>query len=126
MGVLCVNASGVPTWPDAAPQVEFYGPSGKIAALARSVPALERSFTTGMFQSGLFVNEMFPTGPMRLVFRWQISGVFLAKADTFEVIAGGNPHGYVLALDSYVSPQGQFLVQQLSSGRIRAGQNPRL
>jgi hypothetical protein len=126
IGVQCYNSSGVPAWPDAAPQVSFYGSSGKIGGLARSLPALERSFTVGLFQNGFFLDNQGPVGIIRIVYRWSIGSFFASAVDIIEVIPGGDPRGYVLALDTYYAPQAQFLVQQLSSGKIRAGQNPRL
>lgn len=126
LGVLTTNAAGVPTWPDAAPQVDFYGAAGKIASLARSLPALERAFTTGLFQGELFLDNQAPVGLVRVVYRWTVGSFAGSVVDSFEVIQGGDSKGYVLALDDFSRPQADFLIQELSSGRLRAGKNPRL
>jgi hypothetical protein len=126
LGVLTFNAAGVPTWPDQAPQVDFYGSAGKIASLGRSLPALERAFNTGTFQGELFLDNQAPIGLMKVVYRWTVGSFFGSVVDVFEVIPGGDSKGYVLALDDFSRPQADFLIQELSSGRLRAGRNPRL
>jgi hypothetical protein len=134
LSVLCTDHTGKPTDPDACPQLEIYGPTGKVAggwpgALnggGQRMPILDPNATTGFFQSLVFLGSMFSVGQYTATSRWTVGSFNGLQCDTFEIVPGGSDKGNVVALDWYPRPQASFLFHQLDSGRIRPGRNPRL
>lgn len=128
LAVLTTNGSGVPVAPDSCPSVEIYGPSGKVQdwiPRGKQIPVMDRFATTGFFQGKIFLGSMFTTGLCTVAYRWTSGAYHGQSIDTFEILPGGSDRGHVIALDWYHCPQADFLIQQLDSGRIRAGRNPR-
>lgn len=124
--VLCVDASGIPTDPDAAPTADIFGPSGVVAH--RQLPVQEPAATVGFFQGFVFLSELYPAGRYTVELRWTTgSGAFFgASSAILEVVPGGDPSGQILAMSYYHQPQADYYVQERSSGRIYKGQNPRV
>ncbi len=134
LSVLCTDSSSVPTDPDACPQLDIYGPSGKVtgwipgglAGGGVNIPILDPDATTGLFQAKVFLGSMFSAGAYTTTARWTSGSFHGLQEDSFEVLPGGSDRGNVIAMDWYPRPHADFLVHQLDSGRIRAGRNPRL
>ncbi len=125
LGVLCVDANGVAVAPTDAPWMEVYA-STEDVIVAKRIPPLERGVVTGLFQYGLFLSSLFTEGTYTVKYNWISGGVSYAELDTFEVMPGGNAGGAVISLYFYERPGARFLVQQLDSGRLVRGRNPRV
>ena len=118
----CVNASGVPTVPDAAPTLEVWSSSAKVQSLL--IPVIDRYQVTGLFTYTLFLDQSYAAGGYRAVFSWR-SGTFRGlTVDHIEVLAGGDGRGAVIAMHYYLRPHARFLVQELNSGLLIKGRNP--
>lgn len=124
LGVLCLDASDTPTAPDAAPLLEIF--SGTAKVLAKTIPALDRFGTTGLFQIQQFLDERFAAGQYKAIYRWDIGSYEGMAEDTFEVVAGGNADGQIIAMHYYKRPHADFIVSQLNSGKLVKGRNPRI
>lgn len=123
--LVCRNGSGVPVDPDAAPTADVYSGQTLIAAQLL-VPVLDAAATLGLFAGFLYLGDLYPPGTYSILLRWQAGGHQGAQLLTFEVAAGGDPSGQVLAMTYYHQPQADFLVQQRSAGRVYQGKNPRV
>lgn len=125
IGVLCVDAAGLPAAPDGVPVVTVYDGSGRVVGGVR-LPVVEPSAAPAYFAGTLFLNSSYPAGEYAVVYRWKISGVNNSQADHFEVIPGGNADGAVAGLYRYDRPHANHLVNKRRSGKIYRGRNPRL
>lgn len=126
LGVLCVNASGTPIAPTEAPLLEVYSDAAASPVVVKRIPPLERAAVTGLFQYPLFLGGAFSAGHHTAVYRWRNGGTQFHSSDTFQVIAGGHEDGAVISLFWYEQPGSRFLVQQLDSGKLVRGRNPRV
>lgn len=125
LGVLCLNAADTPTAPDRAPTMKVWDAAGtRVADLA--IPALDRYAVTGLFRHRLFLDGRFAAGRYTVTYHWNAGSFVGLDADTFEIAAGGHADGSVVAMTWYHRPQAEFIVQQLNSGAIVKGRNPRL
>lgn len=125
LGVLCLNSSGVPVFPDACPSLDLYGPGGKKIS-GRALPVLDRLATTGLFAGSVYLDETYTVGDYTVVYRWDVSGVRGSAMDSFRIVAGGDGSGQVIALFDYERPQADHLIQQRTGGSIYKGRNPRV
>lgn len=122
--LLCRNSSGVPADPDACPKVDVYSASGKVVS-GRSIPILDPAGTTGLFGGRIYLDGTFSAGEHLVVYRYDSGGTRRQEVDHFEVVAGGDSSGQVIALFNYERPHANHLVQQRTSGRLYKGKNPR-
>lgn len=122
--VLCLNGSQVPADPDACPLVDLRSASGKPVS-GEGLPVLDKHATTGLFGSGLYLDEAFSEGAYSVQFTWLVGGTLYSSLARFQVAPGGGASGQVIAMCSYERPHARFLVQQRTSGRIYKGRNPR-
>ena len=125
LSLLTVNASGTPTWPDAAPIVQVWDETG-VQVYSGSVPVTDRYGVTGLFQAKVFLGGPFAVGRYRADFTYLLSGDAFTSSQTFEVVAGGDAAGAVQSLTWFHQPHGEFVVQQLSGGSVQRGRNPRV
>jgi hypothetical protein len=135
LGVLTTDAAGVPVFPDACPQLEIYGPAGKVAGgwtpgglggSGSPVPVQDRFGTTGLFGINLLLGSLFSPGLYQATYRWT-SGAHRGLAlDTFEVLPGSSARGTPISMYFHDQPQANYLVRQLDSGRLVANRNPRV
>lgn len=125
LGVLTVNASGAPSFPTTAPHMDVFSGSAKVVS-GKLLPVVDRGGQTGYFHYPLYLGPQFAAGRYSVVYRYLV-GTYLGQVeDTFEVIAGGDDEGEVLAMHWFERPQADFVVQQLSSGKLVRGRNPRI
>lgn len=125
LGLLTTDANGTPVWPDLCPQAKVWDASGALT-WSGQLPVLDRYGTTGFFQYNLFLQAPFAAGLYRVDYTYAVSGTPYLAAGELEVVAGGNGLGAVQSLHWYHQPHGEFLVQQLSSGGVQRGRNPRV
>lgn len=120
---LCVNAQLVASFPTTAPELDVFGPLGKIYS-GLLMPVRDRSRATGLFYRQVLLNARFSTGKHQAVIRYQIGSYEGQVNHTFDIIAGGDDEGAVIAMHWYERPNGAFIVRQLDSGKIVKGRNP--
>jgi hypothetical protein len=123
--VLCVDGNGAPVAPTNAPMMEVYDSAGN-QITGKRIPPLEQAVVTGLFQYNLFLGALFSAGTYTVVYRWVSGGNHYGEMDTFEIIPGGHADGSVISLYFYERPGARFLVQQLDSGKLVQGKNPRV
>lgn len=124
--ILCHDANGVPLAPDAAPRVSVHGGQSNVFIAAFDAPPLDRPNAPGLFQMVLHLGGRFPVGYYEAFYTYSVGlgSNNPVEHDSFQVVAGGDPRGAVLALYALNKPHAQFLIQQCDSGKILKGSNP--
>lgn len=121
-----VDGGDRPVEPDAAPVATIRDPDGAPVA-AVPLPRLGRDPT--VFGMNYFLGLRFATlGTYSVAYAWDYgegtaSG---AAADAFELIAGGDSGGAVIAMSHIDRPEAGYVVAQLASGKLVQGRDPRL
>lgn len=128
LAVACVDKEGVPTAPDLAPTAKIFIDDGTLQATV-SLPAVHADINSaGAFQ-GLFkiryLEGGLATDKYYVAYRYYLSGVpYQTETDSFELVAGGNSAGTVIAL-AHTPQHGQSVVQyDTEDGNIYLGRNP--
>lgn len=124
LGVLTVNADGTPTLPTTAPHMDIFSSSAKVLE-GKLIPIIDRGGQTGYFQYPLFLGPLFAAGRYSVIYRYLVGSYLGQVEDVFEVLAGDD-EGAVIAMYWYERPHAAFVVQQLDSGLLVRGRNPRL
>jgi len=119
------GAPGKPELSDDVPVADLFTAAGALV-LSKRLPIVDRFGVTGWFLLPVFLDETFEEGNYLVNVHWADDGDARAKTYRFEIVPGGDTDGAVVAMHAYDRPHGKFLVQQLDSGRIVAGRNPRL
>lgn len=121
----CVNGSGTPTVPDDAPYARIYNGAGTLIKTAR-MPIADSFKVTGYFSRPLHLGAEFSVGRIAVFYSWTISSTGYGDRDEFEIVAGGNPDGQVIAMHSFDRPDSNFVIYEAASGRLLKGRNPTL
>lgn len=128
LGVLCVDEDNTPANPTTAPHMDIYLGAAQVLS-GKLLPTLDPGApggVTGLFQYNLFLGPFFSVGRHTVVYRYLV-GTYLGQVvDEFEVVAGGDTDGAVIAACWFEKPHAAFVVQQLDSGQLVKGRNPRL
>jgi len=119
------NASGTPTTPDNVPQVKIYTAAG-VKVLGNRMASVERYIQTGQFALTLFLSGLFSVGTYNAYYHWTTgSQTFQGyDYDNFEIVAGGNSYGEVVAQYFFERPQARYIVYRCSNGSLVQGRNP--
>jgi hypothetical protein len=125
LGFLAKDANGNNALPDTTPTFRIYNSSGTMI-LNGLVPIEDRFGYTGIFEYQQFIDSRFAAGLYFIVFKCTVSSIARTEVDHFEVLAGGDRHGAVVAMEYYVRPQASFVVQNTLSGALINGRNPSL
>jgi hypothetical protein len=90
------------------------------------IPIQDRYGITGLFQTQIFLGPAFAPGQYTVSYSYSSGGgSFSGMADdNFEVLPGGDTDGTTEAMYFYHRPQADFVVQQLSSGKLKKRRNP--
>jgi hypothetical protein len=120
----CVDVNGTPSLPAAAPTVQVRSDSGFIQAI--TLPILDRYGATGLFQYSLPLGSSYPSGRYRVTYHWTVGSFVGTTEDNFEVAAGGDAAGAIIAAQWYERPHANFLVLQTDTGTLLFGRNPGL
>jgi len=129
LSVLC-RQGGVPTWPDDCPSAVFYGNAasgGASAGLTErfKLPVIEPARITGWFGMPYRLAQDFGTpGYYSVEYRFTIEGTAYTFLDYFQIVPGGTNNGNVIGLAYFPRPQGNYLVQDLDSGRLAQNLGP--
>lgn len=119
------SADRAPAVPDTAPIAKVYNSGGTLVA-TKKMPVVDRDAQTGLFQYPLFLGPEYATGEYMVDIGYLISASAFAETFTFEVVAGGDSDGEVIAMYFYERPHAEHIVYQVSSGRLKQGRNPRV
>lgn len=122
LGLQCLDASGVPVLPDESPVIDVYAPGHVVAG--KKIPINDKAGVTGFFQYGLFLDLKFTVGPCLVTYRYHAGAYEGFAEDTFTILPGGHPDGTIISLAWYHRPHANFLVAQLTSGKLVKGRNP--
>jgi len=125
--LLTRSASGTPTLPLDVPYAKVWDNTGTLVHNF-FMPIADRFAVTGLFTHNMRLGGRFPTlGMYRVVYFYNLSGSYHGTdEDTFELIAGGDNDGTVISDYFYNRPFASFVVQQLDSGKLVSGRNPRI
>ncbi len=122
--VQCVDSNGDPTVPDGAPLARVYR-DGSYVRSAR-VPLETDPDVAGRFRGRYTLGDGDAPGHCTVVYLYSTLGLPRGDSDCFEVVAGGDPSGAVLAGYAFSRPDGDFLLAHLAAGRLASGQTPYL
>lgn len=120
---LCVQPGRIPVAPDEAPTAVIVGSSGQV--FGRQLPPADPNVQPALFGQQIFLGSGFAVGHFVVMYHWRIGGVPYGSKAAFEITAGGSVDGTVISMYPYLKPQAKYLVQQLDSGRLVVGKNPR-
>lgn len=110
-----------PTPPDAAPVVTAVDSLSNTILVAK----MALNGTPASFTLPLFLGSQFKVGTFSVTYSYIVNGVSGVTEDSFDVVAGGDPGGPVIAMTAYDRPEAQYVVVQLKSGYLMQGRNPR-
>lgn len=121
--LLCTNGAGTPSVPTNAPRFAVWANGTKVSS--GRLPVLDRYGQTGLFGDSLFLGSSWATGTYQVVYSYAVGTQAMIEVDTFEIVAGGDVRGAVLALYFYVRPHANFVMQQRETARSPVwGRNP--
>jgi hypothetical protein len=124
LGVLTVDADGIPVLPTEAPLVDVYDSAGH--PFSKRIPILDRGAVTGQFQYKLFLSRSFTVGHCVATYRWTTGSYEGYETDEFDILPGGDGDGIGIASFYFKRPDSQIIVQQKTSGVLTKHRNPRV
>lgn len=119
----CETPTHAIVMPDHPPAAHVFDGSNT-KQFAGLIPIDERYVLTGSFRYPLFLGSGYTVGHYSIVYYYVISGVMYSKADTFEVVPGGDTHGAVAAAYFYERPEANYIIQALEDGSLVKRRNP--
>lgn len=122
--VQCVDSNGASTVPDGAP-LALVCREG-VFLRAAEVPAETDPDVTGRFRGRITLGDGDAPGHYAVVYLYSTLGLQRGDSDQFEVVAGGDASGPVVAGYSFTRPDGDYFLAHLAAGRVAAGQTPYL
>lgn len=129
LGLQCVNSTGVPTAPDAAPTMKIYTSSGAgVLVLSKAIPPREQFTATGLFEYEQPLNSSFSTGRHVVRYTYSISSTaYVGEPDFFEIVAGGSSNGMKDALFCLDRPdQRDWVLTTTDMGTLAANRGPKV
>jgi hypothetical protein len=124
VAVQVYDSNGTPQLPDDCPIAKIFNAAGSVVWTAK-IAIQDRYGTVGYFQQNIFLGPAFAVGPYTVTYSYAVGGNPGSDEDNFEVIAGGDSDGTTESLYFYHRPQADYVIQQLSSGKIKRRRNPR-
>ena len=125
IGVFCFDGNYAPVLPDDCPVAKIFDASGNRVWTGK-VPIQDRYGITGLFQTQVYLSPTFAPGQYTVSYSYSSGGGAYAGSDedNFEVLPGGDTDGITEAMFYYHRPQADYVVQQLSSGKLKKRRNP--
>ena len=123
LAVNTTDAGHVPALPDSAPVMTITDSGSAVIATAKVPLDPLLPFTFGM---RIFLGLEFALGTYTVGYAWTVNGSGVSVSDTFDLIAGGDAGGRIIAMYGYDRPEAKYVVTQLTSGNVVQGRNPRL
>jgi hypothetical protein len=109
--------------PDHAPVAVLLGPDGSDVV---SVEMYAVGASARAFRADVFLDSLFEPGAHRVMYSYTVGGDPQRAEDAFEIVAGGDSGGGVIALHGLDRPEASCVVAQLACGRIALGRRPAL
>ncbi len=122
--VQCVDSNGDPTVPDGSPVARFYREG--LLVRAGEVPVETDPDAVGRFRGRYRLTDGDTPGHYAVVYRYGTFGLSRADSASFEVVAGGDNSGPVIAGYTFTRPDGDTFLSHLAAGRVATGQTPYL
>ena len=123
ISVVTADASDNPSDPDDVPIARIYRGSTFVASARMSVR--DRFSQRAYFDHQLrLMGGDYQVGQHTVIYTYKISGSAIAKQSHFQVVPGGDEGGTVISMTTYKRPEAQFVVAQLTSGRLVFGRGP--
>lgn len=119
----CEDSDGAAAAPSDAPIAKVFGAS---FVLAKQMPVEDLGASTGLFSYQLRLDSNFSVGQYSVTYFYKNSSFLGCEHDYFEVIAGGNDDGGVIAMQSFELAHAKFVVGKAEDGIIFSGRNPRV
>lgn len=114
----------IPAAPTAAPIAATYDTSSKVENLGK-IALVDPSATTGLFLKRIKLDSTYSTGPHTVLVTYVISGSTYSQEFSFEIIAGGDADGNIIASEEFQRPEAVNLIHQRDgSGDVVSGRNP--
>lgn len=111
------------TVPDFAP-VAVVVNGNQVDVASFPVPTLDPNAL--YYASPLFLSTLYSLGNFQVYFYFTVGGTPHSMHGSFDVVAGGDPGGKVISLNSIDRPEARSVLAQLSSGRLVVGLSPTL
>lgn len=121
--VQCVDSSGTPYFPDDCPTLKIWSSSGVV--FCGKMPCEDRFVEAGIFLASIFLGSDYAVGKYTWAIYYKADGYYGIETGNFQILAGGSSDGDVVSQYFYDRPHGKFLVQELTSGNMISGRNPK-
>ncbi len=123
IGAFCDSAfaGGAAVSPASAPTITVWNDAGSVVYQG-AIPPVDLTAGQGLFSRTLHLGPAFSVGRHAVKVDY---GTRSAIAH-FEILPGGSTDGAVIAIAYVDRPHARFVVQQLDSGRIVRGREPRV
>lgn len=126
LNVWAVTVGGTQTAPDAAPTAKIYAASDVTTPVKTvSLPIDDRYGALVRFHTMDNLDGDYSTGTYHVIYEYAHSSVGNGGREDFEVVAGGDAMGSVIASECVDRPTGRHVVFALDDGSIRVSRNPR-
>lgn len=122
--VTAAGVDGIPAWPSDPPFIDVW--RGATLILSGLQMAKIDTSVVGRFRINLFLDRRFSVGQYRTILRWKVGSHRGVRIDHWEIVAGGHVDGAVIGMAYHEMPFASFLVQQLDSGNLVRGKNPKV
>lgn len=124
--ILQCTYGGAQDIPSTHPTFEVRADGNAAWLIYNRIPSDEQGWRTGFFRMPLMLDLRFAAARYTVRFRWQDSASNHRFAMcSFQVVAGGNSDGAIIAMHHAERPQGRFLIMQTDGGFLKRGLNPR-
>lgn len=120
-----LDTSGAPVWPEEAPGMMVLRCTDNTVVSTRKIALFERS-VVGYFQDRIQLDATFTVGGYDVLFTYKVAGAQRMQQCRFEVVAGGDPDGAIIAAYFVRSDQQSHVIIQTDTGICARHKNPRL
>lgn len=126
LNIWAVTVGGAQTLPDAAPTARIVAASDVTTAVKTiSLPICDRYGALVRFHTMDPLDGDYSAGIYHIVYRYLHSTVANGHSETFEIVAGGDAAGAVIAAECVVDPHRASVLYCDDSGTIKVSRNPR-
>ena len=123
IAIQVVDTAMTPQTPDAAPTLRIYNSAGTNVATILMPPA-DRENVVGLFEHTLLLNWTYAVGFYSWRASYTIAGVAGVEEGYFQVAAGGDGNGAVIAMGFLQDPEGTVLILHTDSDALLIQTNP--
>jgi hypothetical protein len=122
LGLALQTGTGpTPVLPDAAPTATVVNAAGVVVATYSVPPSRQED---AYFARAIHLNRQYVVGRYAVRYAYQVGGQNRTELDVFDIVAGGDPGGAVIAGYPFHRPHAEYHVLDLDSGELIRGRNP--